>query len=271
MLINGQASEQISVDDRGLLYGDGLFETLAVVSGRPCLWAPHMRRLETGCRRLGLPRPDAELLWEESHRVIPQHAAGVLKILVTRGRGPRGYRPPGDPLPTRILQFALQPGDADPPPASGVKVRYCSIRLGRNPALAGIKHLNRLEQVMARAEWEDPKIAEGLMLDTEGLVVEGTMSNLFLVRNGGLATPRLDRCGVAGIMRARVIALARGLGIPVEETDLRPPDVSAANGAFLCNSLIGLWPVRLVDGIEQDVRAIPDALKGAVEQERCAP
>ncbi len=271
MLINGQASERVAGDDRGLLYGDGLFETLAVVHGRPCLWVQHMRRMESGCRRLGLPRPDPEQLREESHRVIPRQGVGVLKILVTRGCGPRGYRPPGDPLPTRILYFSSCPEAAESASSAGVAVRYCNLRLGRNPALAGIKHLNRLEQVLARAEWADPAIAEGLMLDTQGLVVEGTMSNLFLVRNEGLATPRLDHCGVAGIMRSRVMALAGTLGIPVEETDLRPRDVAAANGVFLCNSLIGLWPVRSVAGLEQDVRAIPDALKRAVEQERRAP
>jgi len=270
VLINGQAAEEVAGDDRGLHYGDGLFETVAVTQGRPCLWLEHMRRMASGCRRLGLPIPDSAQLWEETRREIPQGGTGVLKILITRGRGRRGYAPPPDPLPTRIVQFSSRL-EIREPAGDGVAVRYCATRLGRNPALAGIKHLNRLEQVLARAEWTDPAIAEGLMLDSEGLVVEGTMSNLFLVRDGDLATPRLDRCGVAGIMRARVMLLARGLGIPVAEIDLTPQDVTRSPGAFLCNSLIGLWPVRAVAGVARDVRAIPERLRQAVSQERFAP
>ena len=271
MLINGQASEQVSAVDRGLHYGDGLFETLAVVAGRPCLWGEHMQRLASGCHRLRLPRPDAGQLLVDAHREIPRHGEGVLKILVTRGVGQRGYAPPPTPVPTRVVEFSPRPIDPEPYREQGVAVRYCAIRLGRNPALAGIKHLNRLEQVLARAEWDDAEIGEGLMMDTEGLVVEGTRTNLFLVRDGGLVTPRVDRCGVAGIMRAQVMALARALDIAVAEADLTPEDVAHAPGAFLCNSLIGLCPVGAIAGIGRDVQVIPKALVRAVERARFAP
>jgi 4-amino-4-deoxychorismate lyase len=131
--------------------------------------------------------------------------------------------------------------------SEGVDVRLCSTRLSRNPALAGIKHLNRLEQVMARSEWSDA-FQEGLMLDTSEQVVEGTMSNLFLVRDDALVTPDLSHCGVAGITRARVMERARAWGVSCQEDSVRVEDLWRADGLFLTNTLIGLWPVRSLEG-----------------------
>lgn len=175
---------------------------------------------------------------------------GVLKIIVTRGAGGRGYRWPDVPLPTRVLSFHTRP---DYPPdwaAVGVASRLCRTRLGVNPALAGIKHLNRLEQVLARNEWSDPGIQEGLLLDTLGWMVEGTMSNLFLLRDGQLETPRLDRCGVTGVMRELVMELANSMGMAVREVRCRLSQVLQADEIFLTNSLIGVWPVRRLDDRE---------------------
>jgi 4-amino-4-deoxychorismate lyase len=129
----------------------------------------------------------------------------------------------------------------------GVAVRMCDMRLGHNPRLAGIKHLNRLEQVLARQEWDDTGIMEGLLLDSGNNLVEGTMSNLFLVRDGVLLTPDLQRCGVAGIMRSQLLALADQLSINTEVCQLGMADLQAAEEVFICNSLIGIWPVISID------------------------
>ena len=244
LLINGKPSELLPALDRGLQFGDGLFETLAVKDGRPCLWDAHLARLRLGCERLGIPMPDPESLRAEAESLVAGHARAVLKLMLTRGCGGRGYRPPDDPQPNRVMLLAEWPDYPAEWQSTGVKIRLCRTRLGLNPDLAGIKHLNRLEQVLARSEWDDPAIAEGLLCDLDGRVIEGTASNLFLQRDGRLLTPRLDRCGVAGVMRARVMQLAESMGQPVLEQDLGLVDLERAEALYLSNSLIGIWQVR---------------------------
>lgn len=256
LLVNGQPRATVSTGDRGLHYGDGLFETLAVVEGQPCLWDRHVARLVAGCQRLGIPKIGIESLTAEVQAMVAGQPSGVLKILITRGSGGRGYRPPQDVEPTRILSVHPRPDYPADWWRAGVRVRWCRTPLGIHPALAGLKHLNRLEQVLARAEWNDPEVAEGLMQDTEGHWVEGTQTNLFLVREGSLLTPRLSRCGIAGVMRGLVMERACRYGLRVAEADIGTVDLAKAQGLFLTNSLIGIWPVRELEGYHYD----PDAL-----------
>ncbi len=266
MLIDGQPRDSIDARDRGLHYGDGLFETIAVKDARPLLWPEHMARLADGCRRLGLPLPNPDLLRREAAAEIAESGFGVLKIMLTRGCGGRGYRPPADPDITRILAFHPAP---DYPPefwTKGVRVRLCNTRLGMNPALAGMKHLNRLEQVLARREWDDDGIVEGLMRDSAGNLLEGTMSNLFLVNSQRLLTPALDQCGVAGVMRKKVLETASEVGIHCRIADVSLQELERADALFLTNALIGIWPVRQVDGQSFSLDAIPAPLR-----ERIAP
>jgi 4-amino-4-deoxychorismate lyase len=243
VIINGQAADGVSSLDRGLLYGDGVFETIAVENGRPRFWLRHLARLAVGCERLGIPQPQGERLLEESLAVISAVDRGVLKIIVTRGCAGRGYRPANDAIPTRIIQLHPWPVYPETCRGSGVRVRLCRQRLGHNPALAGIKHLNRLEQVLARAEWTDPGILEGLLLDGDEHLVEGTMSNLFLIRDRVLMTPDLVRCGVAGILRTVIMELAPEVPMPLQVRALGLEDLREADEVFLTNSLIGIWPV----------------------------
>lgn len=248
--INGVAVDCVDSSDRGLLYGDGLFETMAVRNGRVSSWRRHMSRLQAGCTRLGIPAVDTIMLAQEADELLAGAGHAVLKLIVTRGSGGRGYRLPEEMTPRRILQ--LHPWPEFPPAASqaGVAARLCSTRLCHNPLLAGIKHLNRLEQVLARREWDDPQTGEGLLLDTDGCLVEGTMSNLFLVRQQVVLTPDLRSCGVAGIMRSIILELAERLSLPVKIGTLDMDDLQTADEVFLCNSLIGIWPVIAVDGRE---------------------
>ena len=247
VIINGRMTDCVASSDRGLLYGDGLFETVAVVNGEPCYWQQHMQRLQTGCSRLGIEAVDERSLKEECRQLLAAVDRAVLKIIVTRGSGGRGYRVPERPAATRILQLHDWPDFPDACAQQGVAMRTCEMRLGHNPALAGIKHLNRIEQVMARREWDDTTIAEGLLLDLEGNLVEGTMSNLFLFRDGILLTPELQRCGVAGIMRSQVLAAAAGLPVDTGIRQLGMKDLEDADEVFICNSVIGIWPVIAVD------------------------
>jgi 4-amino-4-deoxychorismate lyase len=248
ILVNGRVASKLAASDRGLHYGDGLFETIAVFAGKPELYELHLKRLESGCRRLAIEVPSRESLDEEVTQLCRHLSCGVLKIVITRGSGGRGYRPPSPrPPPTRILSVHPWPDYPHYFATEGITLRLCCTPLGDNPALAGMKHLNRLEQVLAQNEWADPAIPEGLMLDTQGQVIEGTMSNLFIVREGGLQTPDLSRCGVAGVMREFILEQAGALGARVTIQPLMLADLKEAEELFVCNSIIGLWPVRRLE------------------------
>jgi 4-amino-4-deoxychorismate lyase len=244
MLINGVPGDEVDILDRGLQYGDGVFRTLRISHGFPQHWWRHCRKLEHDCTALGLTCPDADLLSGEMLQLATVQPDGVAKIIITRGISKRGYAPPPSIVPTRIL--TISPGQDFPETyrREGVGVRVCDLRLSQQPRLAGIKHLNRLENVLAAMEWNDPEIAEGLLLDTADNVVGGTRSNLFLVRNGELATPDLSQCGVAGVQRERVQDWASSSGVACRVEQLKLADVLAADEVFLVNSVIGLWPVR---------------------------
>jgi 4-amino-4-deoxychorismate lyase len=248
VLVNGQTQDHLPVLDRGLQYGDGLFETMPVVEGKPLRWEKHLQRLGLGCERLRIDCPGEGLLLAEATRLCEGLEQGVLKLIVTRGAGGRGYRIPESSAPTRIWITYPKPAYLEEFYRDGVRARVCATRLARNPALAGIKHLNRLEQVLACGEWTDPAIVEGITLDTEGFVIEGTMSNLFVEFDDGLVTPDLSQCGVEGVMRAWLLEYANRLSISTQIRTLRLEDVYAARGAFFCNSLIGIWPIRVLHG-----------------------
>jgi 4-amino-4-deoxychorismate lyase len=264
--INGKAADRVAALDRGLQYGDGLFETIALRQGRPEFWERHLKRLTAGCARLRIPPPEPGILESETRELCATALRGVLKIVVTRGVGGRGYAPPHDAAPTRIL--FLHPWPESPPQwrREGVRVRLCRARLGLNPGLAGIKHLNRLEQVLGRAEWEEAEIAEGLMLDARGRVIEGTRTNLFLVKEGTLITPKLEESGVAGIIREIVLEIAKAWGMPAEIRDLRPEEIAGADEAFLTNSIIHIWPIRRFDGVKIAPGPVAAAMARRIEE-----
>ena len=258
-LVNGSESAGISTDDRGLQYGDGLFETMAAVGGRVRLLSAHLARLAEGCRRLGIPMPSDGLLADECARVLEGMGNGTIKVTVTRGPGPRGYRPPAEPKVTRIVQSAApRPrGDTQPP----LVVRLCDTRLGLNPALAGLKHLNRLEQVLACAEWDDPGIGEGLMQSVDGRLIAATAANVFMVEQGTLVTPAIRDCGVAGVMRQAVLDAALELGIRASVIDVQPERLVLADEVFVTNAVVGIRPVGELIGVRGwDVGPITRAL-----------
>ena len=243
-LINGHFSESVPVQDRGLHYGDGVFETIAIQNGMPLCWEAHYLRLQAGCVRLGIHCPTMELLSSEMRRLPLTGPRCVVKIIVTRGTGGRGYRPPDPrPVPTRILGVYPWPDFPPEYTTDGIRTRICSTRIGGSPQLAGIKHLNRLEQVQARREWDDPDIAEGLMLDTQGMVIEGTMSNIFCIKDNVLITPDLATCGIAGIIRGCILKMYPQLNMQLSIRTFTETELYTSDEVFLCNSIIGIWPV----------------------------
>ncbi|UPG93093.1 aminodeoxychorismate lyase [Luteibacter aegosomatissinici] len=224
--------------DRGFNYGDGLFETLRVVGGTAPLWARHAARLDTGCERLRMPTPDLAAVHAEVLRLCAGLDDAVVRITYTRGVGERGYALPSVQRPTLVIAaspLALETGAS----RDGIAVRLCDTRLAIQPALAGLKHLNRLEQVLARAEWSDPAVAEGLLCDMEGHLVCATAANLFAVLDGELTTPPVDRCGVAGVARAEILS-----STPVTVSRMSPAQVLGADEVFLTSAVRGILPVR---------------------------
>jgi 4-amino-4-deoxychorismate lyase len=218
--------------------------------------------LRDGCERLGIAYPGDATLEEDIRRLVAIQRDGVLKIIVTRGSGARGYRPPAATVVTRIVAIHPLPAQSG---EGGLTVRWCTTRLSRNSLLAGMKHLNRLEQVLAQREWNDADIGEGLMLDTEGEVVCGTASNLFLVRNNALLTPDLRFCGVRGVMRAEVLQTASSMGIQMLEEPVWPEDLQDATEVFVTNAVRGIRSVVALEGQHWKVGPMTQRLLHALE------
>jgi 4-amino-4-deoxychorismate lyase len=257
VLIDGQsfgpADAAVPVLERALHYGDGLFETIACLEGRPRLLGRHLRRLSEGCQRLGLDGADSTTIAQEVRALAGGTSRAIIKLLLTRGTAiARGYGLTGAERARRIVLRYTWPHDDPAAQEQGVRVRVATLRLGENPALAGIKHCNRLEQVLARQEWTDPAIAEGLLFSSSGALVSGIMSNVFLVQGSKLLTPRIDRCGVAGVMRALILEIAPSAGISAEEGRLGAADLEAADEIFLTNAVTGIRPVREIDGLRRE-------------------
>lgn len=242
VLVDGQPSNSVSVFDRGFCYGDGLFETIRFTGGKAPLWSRHMQRLADSCERLRLPVPDAALLLGDALIVTASLDHAVVRITVTRGMGERGYAPLAMPQVTRVVAGFDAPAMAGDAYTDGIHVRWCETRLARQPLLAGMKHLNRLEQVMARAEWSDAAVTEGLLCDIDGEVISATMANLFAVIDGTLVTPALDHCGVAGVARAEVLAMRPEARV----VRVRPDELMRATEVFLTSSVRGILPVQAV-------------------------
>jgi 4-amino-4-deoxychorismate lyase len=237
--VDGRECTEVSVLDLALNYGDGLFETLRVRAGDLPLLGRHLERLAAGCRRIALGWPGEALLVEEAGWLAAGVDDGTLKLLLTRGDGGRGYAPPGGAGCRRILSLHAAPA----PPAAGCAVGVCELRLGRNPALAGLKHVSRLELVLAAREAAERGWDEGLLRDQPGNVVEATRHNLFYVAGARLCTPPVDECGVAGVMRGLLLERVGG-----EIATLKYDELHAVEEAFLCNAVAGIRAITRLDG-----------------------
>jgi len=261
VIINGKRSDSLSTLDRGLLYGDGVFETIAIKQGQPQYWQEHLQRLNLGCETLGLSNLNDILLKNEMEQLIDIDQQCVIKIIITRGIGNRGYAPSRHAL-TRIIQKFPWPRFPAYYTASGVDITLCDFRLAQQTRLAQIKHLNRLEQVLARSEWED-EYQEGLVCDLDDHIIEATSSNVFFEIDDGLVTPDLKKCGVAGILRNQVINYCRDNGIKLSVRDFGLDEVDTIKAMFLCNSIIGIWPVRSFNKLVMSKTAVINKLMSA--------
>ena len=265
--INGKNADTVSAADRGFNYGDGVFETVRVVNGELTLWSYHRSRLANSCGQFGIVL-DIELLEKEIQQaIVSLSQPTVIKIIVTRGVGGRGYMPPTQGETTRVITIHEAPQYPAEYANQGIKAHVCEVRISSNSSLAGIKHLNRLEQVLASHELANTNFVEGLMLDERGRVIEGIRTNLFIVKHNTLITPDLSRSGVAGVMRRVILDdLAPTLGIKTEVASIDINMVFDADELFFCNSVNGIWPVNRIDSHTFTVGGITRRLQKEVNQ-----
>lgn len=267
VLINGRPAHRgVGALDRGLHFGDGLFETIACRSGRARFLALHLDRLTQGCERLGIRPLDPVAIRSEIENLARRPAAAIVKLIVTRGEAlARGYAPGGAERATRIALRYPSPPQEPGNPLPGAQLGIAALRLGENPALAGLKHLNRLEQVLAQAERRARQMSELLLFSSSGRLVSGTMSNVFIVQQEVLRTPRLELCGVAGVMRRVVLREARRIGMATEECDLGGADLERTQEIFLTNARLGIWPALSLERRALAVGTLTERLLAAIE------
>jgi 4-amino-4-deoxychorismate lyase len=261
--VDGIDGSTVSAFDRGLQYGDGVFETLTCIDGRPRFLERHLERLERGRARLGLGGAATVTLRRELEQAAAGAARAILKLVLTRGPAlARGYQTQGNEAGTRVLLRYEWPAEPPERAEHGVAVRLGTLRFAENPALGGLKHLNRLEQILARREWCDAEHFESLHLAGSGCLASGTMTNLFLVLGERLVTPSVERCGVAGIMRELVLECAREHGIATHVGPIPAECLDTADELFLTNVRIGVVPVTRLP----TRRLVPGALTRRLQQ-----
>lgn len=267
--VNGEKSSVVDAANRGMQFGDGVFETIAIREGIPCFLNRHLSRLRAGCQRLRIEGVGFGSVSDDLLQLACQFPQSVIKLMITRGESLRGYVYTSASQPVIVLRVFTAPDYPEELSASGIIVRLCTTLLSRQPLLAGIKHMNRLEQVLARNEWNDTAINEGLVMDTGHQIVEATMSNIFIVNNQKLLTPDLTQCGVAGIMRSVVMDIATAQAIDCGVCSITYEEVCNAEEVFLCNSQFGIWPVREIkaEASFQPGR-ITQQLQEAIKQEQ---
>lgn len=239
-------------DDSLVQYGDGIFETMLAVESAIFHWHYHWQRLEKSCRRLGISVPDHDALYASLQSALGKANSdfSVVKMIVSRGAGLRGYRSlPSQPC---FVDISVTPYQFAEDHNRGLKLRICQTRLAKQPLLAGIKHCNRLEYIMARREPEEAQFDEGLLLDYDGHVIEGLISNVFLINKRQIATPILKAAGVAGTLRAYLLDCLPNQGYSVNTLALTLADMASADAVFLTNATGGVMPVKSIQGIDKD-------------------
>lgn len=243
-LVNGSFNGTVSALDRGLAYGDGVFRTLKVANGIPVHWPLHYQKLVEDCSAIGIVCPSADLFINDFAQLFsPNEAVFVAKIIVTRGEGERGYKPSPIVSPMRVMIKSNLPDYAASYFTEGVHLQVCETRIGHQTKLAGIKHLNRLENILARMECSAPEVVDGIMLDVEGNVIECTSANIFARFGKTLLTPKLDLCGVAGITRMQILSRANTLNLEAKIEEINLQKLLSADEIIISNSLYSAWQV----------------------------
>jgi 4-amino-4-deoxychorismate lyase len=245
-IVNGSFEQTVSPLDRGLAYGDGVFRTLIMRNRMPECWPQHYQKLVADCAMIKIVCPSAELLMSDLQQLFMPDETAIAKIIITRGEGERGYAPPAVTSPMRVVVKSKVRAYPDSYFNEGVNLHVCKTPLASQPLLAGVKHLNRLENVLARMEWTDPSIMDGIMLDDHDQVIECTAANIFVCFGDTLITPKLDQCGIAGVTRQRVIDLGHLLGLTVNVENITLPKLLSADVVIITNSIYGALQAKSI-------------------------
>ncbi|WP_299996575.1 aminodeoxychorismate lyase [uncultured Cedecea sp.] len=255
-LINGQWQSEINASDRAIQFGDGCFTTARILSGAICHQPDHLRRLQQACEVLLITKVDWQKLEHEMNMLASETPDGVLKVIISRGSGGRGYSASHCDNPTRILSVFPRPAFYHHWRKQGIKLALSPVRLGQNPMLAGIKHLNRLEQVLIRTHLEQTDAEEALVLDSEGWLVECCAANLFWRKGEQVFTPYVDKSGVNGTMRQRIMSYLKGSRWHCEQVSEPPETLADADEVIICNALMPIIPVRQVENWHYPIGAL---------------
>ena len=267
-LINGVASDYLTINDRSIHYGDGLFETILCSNNKLYYWSQHFQRLQDSAQQLKIACPQEQVLLDDITRLLEENkpesgsaseVAWAIKIIVSRGAGERGYKFSKNITSSRLVLLSSLDAEHSSLLSQQLlsgELFICKQQVSINENLAGLKHLNRLENVMARNEWNDKarnSFIDGLMLNANQHVIEGTMSNLFAIKDKQLFTPELNLSGVNGIMREMIIDLASKNNIKTSLINLTLDDLTAMDELFISNSLIAMKAVtKLGDSLYKD-------------------
>lgn len=255
-LINGQRQSEIAVSDRAIQFGDGCFTTARILSGMICHQQDHLRRLQQACEVLLITEVDWQTLAYEMSMLAGEITDGVLKVIITRGSGGRGYSASHCDNPTRILSVFPLPAFYSHWRSQGIKLALSPVRLGKNPQLAGIKHLNRLEQVLIRTYLERTDAEEALVVDSEGRLVECCAANLFWRKGDSVFTPYVNQSGVNGTMRQRIIACLENSRWSCQQVSQLPEVLADADEVIICNALMPVVPVKQVENWHYPIGAL---------------
>ena len=268
-LINGSFNQAISPFDRGFAYGDGVFRTLVMRNGVPESWPQHYQKLVADCAVINIVCPSAELLMSDLQQLFlidtqSEENSSVAKIIITRGEGNRGYTPPPITAPMRVVTKSPMPEYPETRFTDGVNLTVCETRLAAQPLLAGIKSLNRLENVLARMEWNSPDIADGILLDANDNVIECTAANIFARFSNTLITPSLTQCGIAGVTRQRIIELAHTFSLKISIETFSLEKLLSADEVIVCSSLYGAFQVKSIQEKFIKTASLATNIRGAL-------
>lgn len=270
MWVNGEHTKTVSILDRGLSYGDGIFTTIKVIDGQCELLSQHITRLEQGITRLSITPINLILLRNDLVAKAQKHSTGVLKVMVTRGEGKRGYSSLGCDSPNIIIIAGNLP-DYQSHQTNGIKLGVSNVTLGINPLTAGIKHLNRLEQVLVKQDIDEQEWTDALVLDCQGYIVETSMANVFWRIGNNVYTPSLEFSGVNGLMRQQVIKTlneqsvsqnSEWASITIIENRFILNDILKADEVFITNCLMGIVPIIAIDNNSYQIGDITNKLSG---------
>ncbi len=259
-----------SFDDSLTQYGDGIFETMLAIGDGIHHWDYHWWRLESSCRRLHIGVPERERLYRQLQAELAAQGNqySVVKMIVSRGAGLRGYRSHAEQ--PCFVQTSVSSHIPTPTLYRGLHIRVCQTRLSHQPLLAGMKHCNRLEYIMARREADDATFDEGLLLDYDNRVIEGIISNVFIMKKNSIATPTLSGSGVSGTMRAYLKDVVPTWGYSFTERDFGLQEIADADALFLTNATAGVMPVSRVQGIDKQFdTALAERVRQKVEHPCC--